>query len=409
MPDLDGNPASPNPGDNVLGASFLVLGAHAGLSAERILTAGTNISFVDGGPGGTLVINGTGGGASDHGALTGLGDDDHAQYALLAGRGTGQTLIGGTASGNHLSLQSTSHATRGQVRSLDDLYVTRSAAGATVTLLTENTSTSGSSHATIEARVTDASNANPSLLLTVTGVRSYTSRINGTSNVWEFLEDANVRMYAQGQGICIGGQAVSAVSTFSCLYITARAAGGDTEVEIQNASSANKAVLYISQRNATGAITLTAWGTSTSDTIFGDNAANMHALTSGKQFRFGTTAAENLVLGANNLKRVTLFGVDTSGSGVGSLLILNATTNPSSNPSGGGILYADAGAGKWRGSGGTVTTFANAEPHCPVCGRDYMKEFDNREYGYFAFCLPCLADELGVRPWILRGPSRLAA
>lgn len=52
---------------------------------------------------------------TDHGALTGLLDDDHTQYALLAGRGTGQTLIGGAASGNALTLQSTSHATRGRI------------------------------------------------------------------------------------------------------------------------------------------------------------------------------------------------------------------------------------------------------------------------------------------------------
>jgi hypothetical protein len=37
------------------------------------------------------------------------------QYAKLAGRSGGQTLIGGTASGNDLTLQSTSHATRGDI------------------------------------------------------------------------------------------------------------------------------------------------------------------------------------------------------------------------------------------------------------------------------------------------------
>lgn len=51
----------------------------------------------------------------DHGALLGLSDDDHTQYALLAGRSGGQTLIGGTASGNNLTLQSTSNATRGKI------------------------------------------------------------------------------------------------------------------------------------------------------------------------------------------------------------------------------------------------------------------------------------------------------
>ena len=51
----------------------------------------------------------------DHDVLSGLGDDDHSIYALLAGRGTGQTLIGGVNSGNDLTLQSTAHATRGSI------------------------------------------------------------------------------------------------------------------------------------------------------------------------------------------------------------------------------------------------------------------------------------------------------
>lgn len=58
------------------------------------------------------------------------------------------------------------------------------------------------------------------------------------------------------------------------------------------------------------------------------------------------------------------------GGGVGVIGIDNAGTNPSTNPTGGGILYADSGALKWRGSSGTVTTVANADPHCPRCGTD---------------------------------------
>ncbi len=54
-------------------------------------------------------------GTKTHALLTSLTADDHTQYALLAGRGTGQTLIGGTASGNNLTLQSTDHATKGDI------------------------------------------------------------------------------------------------------------------------------------------------------------------------------------------------------------------------------------------------------------------------------------------------------
>lgn len=53
--------------------------------------------------------------SEDHGDLTGLTDDDHSQYALLAGRSGGQTLIGDTASGGDLTLQSTSNATKGKI------------------------------------------------------------------------------------------------------------------------------------------------------------------------------------------------------------------------------------------------------------------------------------------------------
>lgn len=51
---------------------------------------------------------GGGGGVTDHGALTGLADDDHTQYALLAGRSSGQTIIGGTGTTDDLLLQTTS-------------------------------------------------------------------------------------------------------------------------------------------------------------------------------------------------------------------------------------------------------------------------------------------------------------
>jgi hypothetical protein len=49
-----------------------------------------------------------------------------------------------------------------------------------------------------------------------------------------------------------------------------------------------------------------------------------------------------------------------AGSGVGVIAIGNATTLPSTNPTSAGVLYVDAGALKYRGSSGTVTTVAAA-------------------------------------------------
>lgn len=51
----------------------------------------------------------------DHGSISGLGDDDHTQYALLAGRAGGQSLNGGTASAENLTLSSTANATKGKI------------------------------------------------------------------------------------------------------------------------------------------------------------------------------------------------------------------------------------------------------------------------------------------------------
>lgn len=56
-------------------------------------------------------------------------------------------------------------------------------------------------------------------------------------------------------------------------------------------------------------------------------------------------------------------GVGTTsqfGNGVGVIGIANAATAPTANPSGGGVLYVQGGALKYRGSSGTVTTIAAA-------------------------------------------------
>jgi hypothetical protein len=52
---------------------------------------------------------------NDHGNLSGLSDDDHLQYLLLAGRTSGQTAYGAVNAGGTLTLKSTSNATKGQI------------------------------------------------------------------------------------------------------------------------------------------------------------------------------------------------------------------------------------------------------------------------------------------------------
>lgn len=57
---------------------------------------------------------------------------------------------------------------------------------------------------------------------------------------------------------------------------------------------------------------------------------------------------------------IALGSTSSFGSGVGVVFIHNAATNPTTNPAAGGILYVNAGALTYRGSGGTVTVIAPA-------------------------------------------------
>ena len=69
-------------------------------------------------------------------------------------------------------------------------------------------------------------------------------------------------------------------------------------------------------------------------------------------------------LGLGNVStNININGYSTAGTyggGSGVIYIGNATTIPTSNPSGGGLLYIEAGVLKYRGPSGTVTTVAVA-------------------------------------------------
>jgi hypothetical protein len=74
-----------------------------------------------------------------------------------------------------------------------------------------------------------------------------------------------------------------------------------------------------------------------------------------------------LLFGTSNVERMRLdssgnlgLGGTSFGSGAVVMFIANATTVPTTNPTGGGVLYVQGGALKYRGSSGTVTTIANA-------------------------------------------------
>lgn len=84
----------------------------------------------------------------------------------------------------------------------------------------------------------------------------------------------------------------------------------------------------------------------------------------------GVGGVSHVGLGSSKTQINTLFTTasnvslgDVTGSFGGGdkvVFIVNRTTAPTSNPTGGGILYCEAGALKYRGSSGTITTIAPA-------------------------------------------------
>jgi len=87
-------------------------GAQDAVGNILVDSASINFTYDDTTPSITAVVIP---GGVDHGGLAGLTDDDHTQYALLAGRATGQTLVGGTAAGDDLTLRATANATDGDI------------------------------------------------------------------------------------------------------------------------------------------------------------------------------------------------------------------------------------------------------------------------------------------------------
>lgn len=83
----------------------------------------------------------------------------------------------------------------------------------------------------------------------------------------------------------------------------------------------------------------------------GNNTATVN------HFLAGQAGDTSLALTSGN---IAVFGTGSFGSGAKVMFIANRTTAPTVNPVGGGILYAEGGALRWRGSAGSVTTIGPA-------------------------------------------------
>lgn len=97
-------------------------------------------------------------------------------------------------------------------------------------------------------------------------------------------------------------------------------------------------------------------------TVYGYYSPNLVVGSNKLPFYDGGIGGNKNDTSGNRFRSNTQFGSTTGafGTGDGVIGIANAPTVPTTNPAGGGILYASAGQLVWRGSAGTVTVIAPA-------------------------------------------------
>jgi hypothetical protein len=97
-------------------------------------------------------------------------------------------------------------------------------------------------------------------------------------------------------------------------------------------------------------------------TVYGYYSPNLTVGTNRHPFYDGGIGGNKNDTSGNRFRSNTQFGSTTGsfGTGDGVIGIANAPTAPSTNPAGGGVLYAAAGALYWLGSAGTLTNLAPA-------------------------------------------------
>jgi hypothetical protein len=137
------------------------------------------------------------------------------------------------------------------------------------------------------------------------------------------------------------------VSTPAQASVTARSAGTKGLI-VKGASG--QATRFLEVQDSTGAAQF--WVNQAGVTVAQNGiSTGVYTANSDGSTVFTTPGSKNVQMGG---------GSASVGGGSGVVGISDRTTPPTSNPTGGGILYAEAGALKWRGSNGTVTVIAPA-------------------------------------------------
>jgi hypothetical protein len=172
---------------------------------------------------------------------------------------------------------------------------------------------------------------------------------------------------------------VPSTGTLAVGNLTLKGTGNRITGDFSNATIANRVMFQTSTVNGNTAIALMPNGTSqisALNVLSGTDPANTSqgqvAMVGGSDFRIssltqgtGTFLPMTFYTGGSERMRIdasgnVLLGVTAAGTTAAKVLGLGNATAPTTSPAGMGQLYVEAGALKFRGSSGTVTTIAPA-------------------------------------------------
>lgn len=218
--------------------------------------------------------------------------------------------------------------------------------------------------------------------ITNTAASNELMKSNGTNAVPSGIFSTSPGSPILGSGSLGGSRTITVQSSDASagLEIYIKNAAG---VDIRNSTAAANTYLAVRDGNSQNLITINAlttearinggYGSAAHFRIFGTSgissgdAGSNVTIQSGDGNGAGNSNSGNLYLNIGtktgsgtegNIGLLTSSG--SFGSGQKVIFIANATTVPSTNPTGGGILYVEAGSLKFRGSSGTVTVIAAA-------------------------------------------------
>jgi hypothetical protein len=266
-------------------------------------------------------------------------------------------------------------------------------------ILTINSATGANNRADMALNRFDSTNGNCRFIHETAGTPQWSNGLRGGSTNYTIFDEIN----SLAQVTVSLGSGTSGVVNIAGGLIVGQP--GQFSVQLANGAA-------IAAKNSGGTLRTWCYPRFTDDKTYMDIGAAGAVF---RQDNAGTTwmtvdSSGNVNFAQGNVEaahNLSINGAGSFGGGSGVISIINATTTPTSNPTGGGILYTTAGALHYLGSSGTNTTVGVAEPHCPDCGSDFGWEWENEKYGgNLRICAICLTKELGERSYIRWNESK---